>query len=174
MPAMRAYINPFLDLMLLRGGPQNIPESRFLFRLTFSLTFMLALAQGAFIFEPLKNLAFNLFDTALLLLFVHFLLRFGGVLPRFRQTMTAMFGIGIMFRLLVLPPYVFIQAYPQDWSNPLFILCILLVLGLLICQVFVMGHIFRHALTCTMTAGVLTAMGYVVVNNVLMRVVFGQ
>lgn len=169
---MRPYINSFLDLMMLRSGPQEIPQSRFLFWLTFSLMFMLALVQGAFIFGPAKNLAFNLFDAMLLLLFVHFLLKFYAVLPRFWQTMTALFGVSIIFRLLELPAYIFIQANPQNWSNPIFILCILLVLGLQICHIFVMGHIFRHAMAYTMTTGVFTAMGYVVINYTLMRLVF--
>lgn len=172
MAAMRQYINSFLDMMMLRSGPQELPQSRFLFWLMFSLMFMLSLVQGAFIFEPAKNLAFNLFDAMLLLLFVHFLLKFYGVLPRFWQTMTALFGISIIFRLLELPAYVFIQANPQNWKNPVFILSILLALGLKITHIFVMGHIFRHAMAYTMTAGVATAMAYVVVNYTLMRLVF--
>lgn len=169
---MRAYLNVFFDLMLLRGGPQDIPRSPFLFWLTFSIMFMLSLAQGAFIFTPMKNLAFNLFDATLLLLFIHFLLKFFDVLPRFWQTMTALFGISVIFRLLELPSYIFIQANPQNWSNPIFILCILLVLGLQICHIFVMGHIIRHTLDNTMMAGLAAAMGYVVVNYTLVRLVF--
>jgi large subunit ribosomal protein L33 len=61
---------------------------------------------------------------------------------------------------------------PQNWNNPVFILSILLVLGLQIAHIFVMGHIFRHAMTYTMTAGVATAMGYAVVNYALIRLVF--
>lgn len=169
---MRAYLNVFLDLILLRSGPQDIPRSRFLFWLTFSLMFMIAMVQGAFIFEPVRNLAFNLFDVTLLLLFVHFLLMFYRVLPRFWQTMCALFGVSIVFRLLELPAYVFIQANPQNWTNPVFILCIMLVLGLQICHIFVMGHIFRHAINHTMLAGVTAAMAYVVVNYTLIQLVF--
>jgi hypothetical protein len=159
MPAMRAYLNVFFDLMLLRSGPQDIPRSRFLFWLTFSLMFMIALVQGAFIFEPVRNLAFNLFDTMLLLLFVHFLLKFYGVLARFWQTMCALFGVSIIFRLLELP-------------NPVFILCVLLVLGLKIGHIFIMAHIFSHATGDTMLTGVVAAMGYVVVNFTLITLVF--
>jgi hypothetical protein len=172
MPAMRAYLNVFFDLMLLRSGPQDIPRSRFLFWLTFSLMFMIALVQGAFIFEPVRNLAFNLFDTMLLLLFVHFLLKFYGVLARFWQTMCALFGVSIIFRLLELPAYAFIVAYPQNWTNPIFILCVLLVLGLKIGHIFIMAHIFSHATGDTMLTGVVAAMGYVVVNFTLITLVF--
>jgi hypothetical protein len=170
---MRAFLNVFFDVAMLRSGPQDLPRSRFLFWLTFSLMLMLALLQGAFIFEPLKNLTFILFDVTLLLLFVHFLLKFYTVLPRFWQTMTALFGISTIFRLLELPAYFFIQANPQNWAHPVFILSILLVLGLRIYHIFVMGHIFCNTMGYTMTAGVLTAMGYVVVNFTLIRLVFG-
>lgn len=169
---MRAYLNVFFELMMLHGTPQDIPQSRFLFWLTFFLMFMLALVQGAFTFEPAKNFAFNLFDAMLLLLFVHFLLKFYRELPRFWQTMTALFGISVIFRLLELLPYIFIQANPRNWNNPVFILSILLVLGLQIAHIFVMGHIFRHAGGATMLAGVVAAMGYVVVNYTLMMLVF--
>jgi hypothetical protein len=137
---MRAFLNVFFDVAMLRSGPQDLPRSRFLFWLTFSLMLMLALLQGAFIFEPLKNL---------------------------------MFGISTIFRLLELPAYFFIQANPQNWAHPVFILSILLVLGLRIYHIFVMGHIFCNTMGYTMTAGVLTAMGYVVVNFTLIRLVFG-
>jgi hypothetical protein len=90
----------------------------------------------------------------------------------FWQVMTALFGIGVVFRLLELPAYAFILAFPQSWTNPLFILCILLVFGLKIGHIFVMAHIFSAATQDTMLACVIAAIGYIVVNFTLMTQVF--
>jgi hypothetical protein len=169
---MRFYFRLFFDLMLLRIAPQDIPASRFLFWLTFVLMLVLSLLQGALVFPPLHNVLSTAFDAAVLLLFIHFLLAYYRVLPRFTQTMTAIFGVNILFRLLNMPAYILLAFSDRNIHSLLYLLCVLFMFGLLLYSVFVMGHILKHALSRSMTFGLMLAIGYVVTSLILIWLVF--
>ncbi len=169
---MQQYLSLFFGIIVLKNAPQDLPASRVLFWLSLMLLFGMGFLQGAFMFPVLKNLAFNAFDLTLLLLFLHFLLSFNGHLPRFMQTVTAVCGVIFAFRVLELPGFLILISERFDKNDPVVSLSVLFLLSLLMCSVFVLGHILKHALSVSMLKGVVFAFSYYLANFGIMLTVF--
>lgn len=100
----------------------------------------------------------TLLEVLLLMLFIYILLRLTHKTRRWPQTMTAIFGTGIIISLFSIPLYYFggrgdAQALVQNLS-------VLFLLGLIVWNILVMAHILKHALQIHMLAGVMIMLGY--------------
>lgn len=100
---MLRLIFAFVDVMLHRRGPEDLPSSRFLlwslFAVAIGVNLAILLAGGGGALEVAVSVLISLLD----LWFVWALLRTFSREGRFRQTMSAMLGTGIILRLIGAP-----------------------------------------------------------------------
>lgn len=169
---MLFYLKLFYGIILLRNTPQDVPVSRALFWLTLGVYTAIGLFEGVFVYPWVKNALFNAFDIVLLLLFLHFLLSFARHLARFNQTAIAFLGVGLFLRLVELPAYILLVTQNLPDKHPLLVGAALYILLLRLFNVFVDGHILKHALSTTMLTGAMWALGYFFASYFLIEFVF--
>lgn len=175
MPAMRYYLNLFTRILLLRSAPAEVPASPALFWLVFLLLLGLAMVRGVISgLSPLENLTFNVVNFGSLLVFVYILLYLVRRPQRFQQTVSAIFGVSVVFYLLDFPAYWLIVSEVLPLGHVLVTLSAFYLFVLLVYSVVVTGHILRHAMEVSTVIGVLLALGYYVVNIWFMRTVFPE
>ena len=163
MPLLRLFI----DICLLRAGPQDLPAAPFLVGLTlagyaFSGLAVLLPAEGG-----ARAVGMVALDSLLLLAFVAALLRWRGHPARFRQTASALLGSGALLGLLLLPIIALSQAGEglAQLASPLWLV-------LFAWSLTVTGHVLRHALQLPFPAGVLLALVYFVLSLSLVQALF--
>lgn len=154
---MRALLNLFLDLCLFRKGPQDVPASPALLKLTllaYGLSGLLVLLLSTP--APVAILK-TLLDMVLLVGLLHLTLILYRHPARFEQTLSALAGVGTLMGLLALPLVSWIAQQGADGDIEL---PGLLVLGLMSWNIAVMAHILRHAFDTSIWVGTLYAIGY--------------
>ncbi|HHH39477.1 MAG TPA: hypothetical protein ENK50_07875 [Sedimenticola sp.] len=164
---MGRLLNLFVDICLLRAGPQQLPASRFLLLLTLLLSLVtgtLVLVEGFGLFPALAAQAL---DLLLLLGLMRAALIVRGMGARFLQAGTALFGSSVLINLLVMPLQLAIGDDPA--ASGFSELAVLLYLVLLLWSVVVMGHILRHAFEIRLAAGILLSLGYFLLVNWLVQ-----
>ncbi len=139
----------FIDICRLRGTPQDLPGSRFLLILTTSGYFAIGLVISLLALPLGLAILSAMVDTLILVALAWFSLWITGKTPRFTQTCTALTGTGVLFGLVGWPLITFLQGLPEGQNNSL---PLLLLLGLVIWNIMVIGHILRHALGIMMWA----------------------
>lgn len=155
---MTPLFRAFLDLCLLRAGPQQLPASPFLLGL--------ALAAYALTGLPLLLLEFDLpaaagqvaLDVALLAATARLLLAARRRAERFTQTYTALTGSGTLLNLAALP--ILLGLYGAEAAGGGAGLFSLLWMGLFVWSLLVSGAIYHHALDLPLPAGIGVALGY--------------
>lgn len=153
------------NIMCLRAGPQSLPYSYSLLVLFFfiHLTIDIALSgREALHWSGLLSSVINLVFTVA---FVYVLLQWSKKIGRFVQTLLALLGveifIGLIGAVLLLSSKI----------PGLAALLSLLWLGLIIWNVIIAGHIFRHALDTSMLWGVVLSILYnVLAYNVVVAI----
>lgn len=162
---MLALFNLFWDICLLRKGPQNVPASLDLLRLSLVaycgsglLAVLLDMPQTSFGLALLLTAA----DVALLTALAYLGLYLLGRLGRFTQTLTALAGVGTLLQLIALPLGLWYQhALASDGAPELPAMLWLLLLAW---SIVATGHILRHAFSVSFGLGVLYAIGYLAVS----------
>ncbi len=156
----------FVQLCLLRQGPQVLPASGFLLGVLMALN--LAIASLAWVNEYGLLHAFlrAIVDLAAGLALVYMILLIAMKSTRTLQTMIALTGTGIAMGILSLPLIWLIPEEPQD---DMFLLILRLVF---IWNILIIGNIFRHALSINLALGVLTSIGYILMLLVMFYSVF--
>lgn len=154
---MLALLNLFLDLCLFRKGPQDVPASAALLRLSllaYGVSGLLVLLLSTPFPAAILQTLLDLILMAGLLYLALILHRRSA---RFEQTLSALTGAGTLMGLLALPLMNWIaqQGVEGDIGLPSF-----LVLGLMIWSIAVIAHILRHAFDTSIWVGALYAIGY--------------
>lgn len=156
---MKLLFTTFLQIMLLRSGPQVLPASRHLLGLSLLLHWLTGVALGLF-GQPLRLSVFSaLAATLLMVALVHFILMLQRHRPRFTQTLTALAGCEVILGLIALP--ISTLYYAGDWARDIAALLLLAVLGW---NVVLAAHIFRHALDITQGRGLIYAICYMLIS----------
>ncbi|MBU1191481.1 MAG: hypothetical protein KKA36_05090 [Gammaproteobacteria bacterium] len=160
----------FLEICLLKSGPQDLPAAP---------RFLALVLTGYFLVDVLVSrlntglgtaLAISLLDVLLLGIFVSLVLRLVSKPERFNQTLAAMAGTGQLLGLVALP-LIHGLSVAQAAGEPAAGLA-LAWLAVLCWSLLVLGHILRHALGVNLMAGVGIGMLYSLLSLVLMRAVF--
>ncbi len=143
---MKPLIALFWQLCLFRRGPQEVPYSPVLLGI-----FVVAeLILGAFIvftLEPLyagQQLLGLLVALVAWLAIVWGLLRFKGLDARYVQTMTACLGTDLLLSLVIVPLQVYIISGGPEVA--LGLPARLVLLGLLLWDIMIKGHIYGMAM----------------------------
>lgn len=157
-----------LDVALLRGGPQDIPYSP-------ALLVVCAMVAAAVSYPAIADFSpgGRPGPQILLLLgfnaaFVYAALSLRGLAARFVQTATALFGTDALITAVALP--VFRLSGAPESQTPA---AVLAFIGLLLWNLAVVAHIFRHALSIATGAGVLVALGYTFGATLFVQAVLG-
>jgi hypothetical protein len=137
----------FVDIMLHRRGPEDLPSSRFLLWAALALSVVadflilwLAERSGRWLAVAALVLGLNFW-------FVWALLRTFNKQSRFRQTMTALLGANVVLTVLQAPIVSLLMAAPpQDAENPVMTLPRFIGALLLVWAVDVSAFVFSRAL----------------------------
>lgn len=160
------FILTLLDMMRLRSGPQNLPDS---WLLATALSFAY-IAQGLIadqILGEADGAPRGLVAIGVQFSLVALLLKLRNFQLRLPQTLTALAGTGFIFGLLSL--LILTRVEPGKSQPDL----ALLYLGLFGWSLAVDAHIYQHALSIRMGIGVLLAVLIFAANFVLLKALFG-
>jgi hypothetical protein len=152
---MLALFQFFVDLAILRRGPQDLPASSALLALLAALSVLIGGINTAAFFGGFgAALGANLFDLMLSLVTLFVLLQFRGHAARWMQTASAFLGLGVLAGLIMLivrPLAGLMGAAPFAAQVD-----VLLALWLHVA----LGSVLRHALGVPLLAGVLIVFAY--------------
>ncbi|MBU0499133.1 MAG: hypothetical protein KJ558_15205 [Gammaproteobacteria bacterium] len=156
----------FIDLCLLRAGPQDLPATGMLFWLLLPLSLTVsALLVSVDVGGLDRGFVAALLDLVLMLSWVWLLLSFKRHGPRFLQTSTAMLGCGALLGTLGLP----LQMAAATGGIHLAALGLFFVL---FWSLVVIAHILRHALEVGMGLAMGLALTYSVIISLVINFFF--
>ena len=162
----------FLDICLLKKGPQDLPKSSvllFLCLFMYTLIDVLLTVQS----RPFEHaLMVSLVDVGFLLLVTSLILKQHQKLDRWHQTMTALFGTGVILGIFIFP-LVFggVQNQYEAWLQQIIVVLFLIMV---IWNVAVLAHIVRHAISTSMGIGIMIAILYIWMSSLLITMLFPE
>lgn len=163
---MSALLRAFLDIALLRSGPQALPASRLLLALSMALyaaTYLAVIATTTLEFRVL--VAQVLASVLLDLVGLYLVLAVAKRQARYPQTLTALFGSGAILNLALLPVALVVAA-----GGPRFELAGALAASLVMgWGLAVLAHILRHALELAWGLALALAAAYMFLSIVAQR-----
>jgi hypothetical protein len=163
----------FLDIVLWRRGPQDLPASGLLVWLTLAAYVLVSAVQLALLHESgtATWFFFLVVDPLLLTACVWLVLKLYGRTGRFQQTAAAVLGTGALLGLvLYLPLQLLITGLGFDAGSPL-----VQGVALLLVAVFalVTGRIIKLATEASLFTGIAVALTYFAVINTLVGAIQG-
>ncbi|MGD8589289.1 MAG: hypothetical protein PVG22_10720 [Chromatiales bacterium] len=163
---MKTLLNHFVDLCLLRKGPQDTPFSTLLLGITGVLNVLVGVVMIVDVRTGvISALGESLFDAGLMLAVLYFALRSQNRRARFVQTATALMGTGLLLGLLALPLISWSRNTDSGEAG-------LLLLALIIWSMVVMGHILRHTFEIGLGIGIGLAFAYTLLSWNLALILF--
>ncbi|MEY4377344.1 MAG: hypothetical protein RJB26_1894 [Pseudomonadota bacterium] len=141
---MRSLLWLFLDILLRRRGPQDVPASPALGWAVVCAAFGASAAYSAFAVPDGRWLARTAADLVASALFLAGLLLASRRLSRFQQSFTAMNGASL---LLSIPALGLLAVAQTGWA-PLQLPLTLAFYMLIVASLFVTEHILRETLEC--------------------------
>lgn len=148
----------FLHICLFRRGPQDLPASTPLLVLCLLASILGSVVIAATSLTLPMAVMSAVAETLFMCAAVYLLLWVRGHAARWQQTVTAIAGAGVVLILLALPLLAWILA--AEAQSAAAGLPILLFYGIIIWNLMVLGHIFRHALSTLLPLGVFVALVY--------------
>lgn len=162
----------FLDICLLRKGPQDLPKSSVLLTLCLILYTVLDVLLTVQTRPFTDALLVSLVDVGFLLLATSLILKQHRHFERWSQTMTALFGTGVILGIFIFPlVYGGVQNQYVDWLQQIIVL---LFLVMVIWNVAVLAHIVRHAISTSMGIGIMIAILYIWMSSLLITMIFPE
>lgn len=163
---MSRILLPFLDMLRLRSGPQDLPASH-----RFMVLLAIGYIAGGFISgsvlgEP-DYAARSMVAIGVQFSFIIILLNLRGLGDRIQQTISALSGTGLIFGIISIYLLSLI-----DVENPQVELMAFYMV-LFFWSLAVDGHIYRQALSSKMGTGLLVAVTIFAINFILLRLLFG-
>ena len=169
---MLHFLKAFLDIVLWRRGPQDLPASRLLLWLTAAAYVAVSIAQLALLEEPAAAwLVFVVLDPVLLTAGVYLLLKLFGKTDRFLQTGTAVLGTGVVLGLCMFLPVQWLLT--QAGVPPQSTAAGLIALGMVVIFALVTGRILKLATESNLFTGVTLSLTYFLLINLLLGLASG-
>lgn len=160
---MQALISLLWDIVLIRRGPRDLPSSWALLALLGALYLATSVLGAELAYGAGHAFVRGGLDLVLTVAVFWAALAFRDREHRLMQTLSALFGVGI---LLAVPDFALLLLI-QGASKPAALLLQLLALALLLWNVVVVGHIVRAALDVKLFTGITVAMSYIVGSTLL-------
>ena len=169
---MSRLLTIWLDICLLRAGPQDLPASRVLLGLTLTSYLLVSTLLSLPGYPVFTSLQIAAADLVLLVLFAVSMLYLTGRAARFNQTLSALAGTGTLLGLLGLP---LVHAlYRAQDAEQVSLPVLLFWLLLMVWNLLVMAHIIRHALSIILPIAVAIAVLYTLVAMQLITALLPQ
>ena len=174
---MSTLLRLLWDLCRLRIGPQDLPYSVGLARALVLSSLSVDLLYAALLGAGEALLPRLLLSTLVLLGAPWLLLAWRSRQPRYVQTLSALAGSGLLFKLAMLPLALAILGQPvpstPEQLAPAQVLVGWLTLALLSWRLVVTGHVLRHALDLRLGLGVLLALSVFALELLLAQWLLG-
>jgi len=159
MHALYVLLSAFLDICLLRRGPQDLPYSPVLLTLTSFIYLLINFVLAPEQLTVKEMVLWSLSDTLLLVILTSSLLYFTHYTARIVQTLTGLIGSYSLLGLFYIPLIFWLQEMKSDVNTVTF--PEVLLFGLAIWSLVVHAHILRHALNVSLIIGfILTFITY--------------
>ena len=146
----------FLQICLFRQGPQILPASGFLLGLLVVLNAITGVAGLLAEFLLPAAILITIAHVSIGLGLAYLILLVSMKVSRALQTLTALSGTGAILNVISM---LLIWLLPEEGQQQNIIS--MLLIGVLFWSIFIIGGIFRHALSISLAMGVLTSIGYV-------------
>ncbi|HAZ41343.1 MAG TPA: hypothetical protein DCY52_03650 [Methylococcaceae bacterium] len=153
----------FLDIVLFKKGPQDVPDSPVLFALVLLADVVISTVVGALEGDVSGALVQAFVASVLLLAFVALILLLTSHRERFQKTATAVLGCDALMTLAALP-----VSLLSDVLSGLG----LLIMGILFWNLLVFAHILKHALGIGYALSVALALIFTLTSLDLMARIF--
>ena len=169
---MLHFLKAFLDIVLWRRGPQDLPASRLLLWLTAAAYVVVSIVQLTLLEEPAAAwLVFVVLDPVLLTAGVYLLLKLFGKTDRFLQTATAVLGTGVVLGLcMFLPAQWLLTAAGVPPESKV---AGSIALGMVVIFALVTGRILKLSTETTLFTGVTLSLTYFLLINLLLHFASG-
>ena len=168
--SLRAIINPFLQICLLRRGPQDLPTSGILLAIALTAHTVMSILLSKVSLSALSALLSGVLDTVLLVALTVVLLYVQRRNSRVVQTVTALAGTGAIITFIALPISGWLHGADRAAGEGGFALLLLLILTGW--SLAVVGHIFRHALSIPYFLGLVLAIVFYWISISVFRALF--
>jgi hypothetical protein len=166
------FLKAFLDIVLWRRGPQDLPASRMLLWLTAAAYVAVSIVQLTLLEEPAAAwLVFVVLDPVLLTAGVYLLLKLFGKTDRFLQTATAVLGTGVVLGFCMFLPvqWLLTEAGVPPESRA----AGSIALGMVVVFALVTGRILKLATETNLFTGVTLSLTYFLLINLLLHFASG-
>ena len=170
---MLQFLKVFLDIVLWRRGPQDLPASPLLFALAAAAYVIVSIVQLAMLDEPTAAwFVFVVLDPLLLVGGVWLLLRLFNRRERFLQTATAVVGTGaVLGVVLFLPSQWLLSQMDLGPESPV---AGMVALSLVVVFALVTGRILKLATDSNLFTGVALSLTYFLLINLLLELAAGR
>jgi hypothetical protein len=169
---VQQFFRIFLDIVLWRRGPQDLPASQLLLALTVIAYVVVSMLQLALLGESAATWAFFIVvDPLLLLGWMWVVLRIFGKRERFLQTATAVFGASAVLGFaMYLPLQFLLAAMSQEAASGASQAVALL---LIVAFALVTGRILKLATDTNLFTGIAMSLTYFMVVNLMVGMLRG-
>ena len=171
---MTDLLKYFVELCLLRKGPQDAPVSLPLLLVTGTALVVTAVITDQLHEDIIGKLSFAVIQVAMLTAVVFVILSVAKHAERVMQTLIAMYGSGALIQLLMWPFRARLDPTiedPQQLQGEQLPLIAVLVFG--IWSFIIMIHIYRHALDTTRGKAILITILTQIIIGLVMLNLFG-
>jgi xanthine/uracil permease len=149
----------FVDIMLHRRGPEDLPSSKFLVGLLLGASIGIGVALTYWMGGTLREIAVGTLVVAFNVWFVWALLRTFNRQRRFPQTVAAILGTDVLLTLLRAPVIPFIEV-PEDPQRATLTLPALIVTAVVVWSIDINAFVFSRALERPYLLCVAIVIGY--------------
>jgi hypothetical protein len=152
----------FVDIMLHRRGPDGLPSSRFLLWALIAVSILADFVVLSLAGSSGRSFAVNVLVAGFNIWFVWALLRTFNKQVRFRQTMTAILGAGVLLTILQTPLVrAVVEAPAPDPQNPAVTLPNVLWFLIFVWAIDIQAFVFSRALERPYLLCIAVVLGYV-------------
>jgi len=162
---MNNFLTSLVNLMRLRGGPQNFPTSWALTTVLVAAYLMQNLITGSQL-EDSNAAAKSLLAISLQIVVLVGLLLWRRHPERFSQTLSALAAVGIVFNLIT---WTLLSQSDPAVNQPTLAM---IWFAVFIWSLFVDANIYRHALSVTLSIGVLISVLTLATSYMLIEMLF--
>jgi hypothetical protein len=167
---MLQFIRAWFDICLLRTGPQDLPSSEFFLGLSLCCYTLVSLLVALPSSAGMDAVLLAAVDVGMLVAFVTSVLYLQSKTERIKQTLSALAGSGSLMGLFALPLVLLVDPGQPAEQVPALLAAVWLLL--LSWNLFVMGHIMRHALSTSFPVGLGVAVLYALVSMQVVATLF--
>ena len=163
---MLQVVQVFWQMLFRRLGPEDLPDSGFLLAVTAVIYILTQFLLAYVIYGAVPQLyPLVALGTALLVAGTWALLLATGRTARFSQTLTSLLGSGALLTVIAVPVCIWsLNSQGIGQAGPSLVL-----LGIMVWLIMVYGHIFSRSLSRPFGVGLLVAVAYFLLSQVLLN-----